>query len=121
MRFRPDILTTLTLPAGPVELDEAGFLVNPDLWTKDFAEHIAQGENITLTSQHWEIIAFMRDSLAEHGVAIDVRHVLKLLQNQQNISKSAAKQQLFNLFPYGYVKQACKISGMKQPRAWSTG
>jgi len=24
-------------------------------------------------------------------------------------------------FAYGYVKQACKIAGMKRPRAWSTG
>ena len=28
---------------------------------------------------------------------------------------------LFELFPYGYVGQACRISGMRQPRAWSTG
>jgi tRNA 2-thiouridine synthesizing protein E len=28
---------------------------------------------------------------------------------------------LFVLFPYGYVKQACKIAGMRRPRAWSTG
>jgi tRNA 2-thiouridine synthesizing protein E len=28
---------------------------------------------------------------------------------------------MFELFPYGYVKQACKIAGMKKPRAWSTG
>lgn len=32
-----------------------------------------------------------------------------------------ALAKLFNLFPYGYVKQACKISGMKRPRGWSTG
>ena len=24
-------------------------------------------------------------------------------------------------YPYGYVKQACKIAGMRRPRAWSTG
>ncbi|MGC2048350.1 MAG: sulfite reductase subunit gamma, partial [Gallionella sp.] len=23
--------------------------------------------------------------------------------------------------PYGYVKQACRIAGMKRPRGWSTG
>jgi len=35
--------------------------------------------------------------------------------------KKSAKQHLFELFPYGYVKQACKIAGMQRPRAWSTG
>jgi tRNA 2-thiouridine synthesizing protein E len=33
----------------------------------------------------------------------------------------AGRNDLFVLFPYGYVKQACKIAGMRKPRAWSTG
>jgi len=33
----------------------------------------------------------------------------------------ADRNRMFRLFPYGYVKQACKIAGMKRPRAWSTG
>jgi len=37
------------------------------------------------------------------------------------MDKKAAKGRLFQLFPYGYVKQACKIAGMMRPRAWSTG
>ena len=37
------------------------------------------------------------------------------------MAKEEAKQLVFELFPYGYVKQACKIAGMKKPRAWSTG
>jgi tRNA 2-thiouridine synthesizing protein E len=32
-----------------------------------------------------------------------------------------AHKKLFELYPYGYVKQACKIAGMRRPRAWSTG
>jgi tRNA 2-thiouridine synthesizing protein E len=31
------------------------------------------------------------------------------------------RKRLFDLFPYGYVGQACKIAGMKRPRGWSTG
>jgi hypothetical protein len=27
----------------------------------------------------------------------------------------------FEFFPYGYLRQACKIAGMRRPRAWSTG
>jgi tRNA 2-thiouridine synthesizing protein E len=34
---------------------------------------------------------------------------------------SQGRNDLFVLFPYGYVKQACKIAGMRRPRAWSTG
>ncbi len=31
------------------------------------------------------------------------------------------RKRLFDLFPYGYVGQACKIAGIKRPRGWSTG
>ena len=33
----------------------------------------------------------------------------------------ADRNDLFRLFPYGYVKQAYKIAVMRRPRAWSTG
>ena len=121
MRFRPDVITTLELPNGPVHLDEAGFLVDPESWTPEFAQYLAGVEGIKLQPAHWEILQFMRDAWAEKGVAVDARHVFNLLKNKHNIDKSAAKEVFFNLFPYGYVKQAVKMAGMKQPRAWSTG
>ncbi|MEO1941218.1 MAG: TusE/DsrC/DsvC family sulfur relay protein, partial [Candidatus Thioglobus sp.] len=53
--------------------------------------------------------------------ASDVRHIFKQLGVDLDISKKEAKAKLFSLFPYGYVQQACKISGMRRPRGWSTG
>ena len=121
MRTLPDKITTLALPGGTVHVDEAGDITNPDLWSHEFAEYVAANERIELTPDHWEIIDFVRDSYAEHRVAVDVRHVLKLLQNKLGINKHDAKMRMLDLFPYGYVKQAVKMAGMKQPRAWSTG
>jgi sulfur relay (sulfurtransferase) DsrC/TusE family protein len=57
----------------------------------------------------------------DESQAPDVRHVVDFLVREQGFEKKDAKQHLFNLFPYGYVKQACKIAGMQRPRAWSTG
>ncbi len=121
MRTRPDILTTIELPSGKVLVDEYGYLTDPAAWTPDFAEHVARAEGITLTPLHHEVIGFMRDWQEEHGVAADARFVLKFLANRDQLNKHDAREILFTLFPYGYVKQACKIAGMKQPRAWSTG
>ena len=39
----------------------------------------------------------------------------------QVFHRGAHRNRLFELFPYGYVQQACKIAGMIRPRAWSTG
>jgi len=121
MRTRPDVITTIRLPSGSVEVDEYGYLTDPVLWTPDFAHHMAAREGITLTPGHFEIIDFMRTWNDEHGIMPDVRFVLGYISNRDGVTKSGAKDLLFDLFPYGYVKQACKIAGMKQPRAWSTG
>ena len=121
MRTLPDKISPLALASGTVMVDEAGFITDPELWTHEFAEYIARMENIELTPLHWDILDYMRGSYAAHGVAVDVRHVLKILQDQRDLSKHEAKLLLFELFPYGYVKQAVKMAGMKQPRAWSTG
>lgn len=121
MRTRPDVISQLALPSGHVSVDEAGYLVDPEDWSREFAIAASAREDIELTDLHWRVIGFMRDYHAEHGIAADARFVLKFLGEQLGLDKEGAKHKLFDLFPYGYVKQACKISGMRQPRAWSTG
>ena len=60
----------------------------------------------------------MRDYYAERQIAPDARHVIKHLMERMG---PESRNALFELFPYGYVKQACRIAGMKRPRSWSTG
>jgi len=121
MRTKPDVMTTLELPGGSVQVDEHGYLTDPDAWTPDFADYTARVEELALTPAHHEVFNFMRSYLEEHGVAADARFVMGYLRDRHGLSKKEARARLFELFPYGYVRQACKISGMKQPRAWSTG
>ena len=121
MRTRPDKLTEIALPGGAVTVDEHGYLTDPGQWSVAFAEYAAAAEGIALTERHIEVIGFIRTSQEAHGVTPDQRFVLKFLGHGAGLSKSQAKDALYALFPEGYVKQACKIAGMKQPRAWSTG
>jgi TusE/DsrC/DsvC family sulfur relay protein len=101
-----------------VNVDEEGYLVEPGDWTEEIARELALKENIQLSDDHWAAINFMRQYYVEHQVAPDVRHVMKHLAKQPG---NESRNRIFDLFPYGYVKQACKIAGMKRPRAWSTG
>lgn len=122
MRTLPDQITEVCLPSGGVvEVDGNGYLTNPDQWTPEFTQFMADKENIKLTPRHHQVLNFIRTSEADHGVMPDVRFILKLLAAQDNLNKSESKAALFELFPYGYVGQACKMAGMRQPRAWSTG
>lgn len=100
------------------ETDEEGYLIDPLTWNEEVAKQFADQEDIQLTEDHWDAINFMRQYHAEHQVAPDVRHVMKHLAGRLG---AASRNRVFELFPYGYVKQACKIAGMKRPRAWSTG
>ena len=104
-----------------VPLDPEGYLVNPEDWNASVAEDLAEQEGVDLTPDHWFIVDFMHDYWSTHRVAPDVRHVVDFLVKNSALDKKSAKAKLFSLFPYGYVKQACKIAGMQRPRAWSTG
>lgn len=100
------------------KLDEEGYLIEPGEWNEDLAEYLARMENVNLTDDHWDVIRFMREYYDEHQIAPDARYVIKHLSGRLGAD---ARNALFKMFAYGYVKQACKIAGMKRPRAWSTG
>ncbi len=107
-------MTSIQLP----EMDAEGYLLDPNEWSEPVAEEFARQENIVLTGDHWDVIRFVRAYFDEHQVAPDARFVIKhLMQRLGPLSRN----KLFELFPYGYVKQTCRIAGMKRPRTWSTG
>jgi tRNA 2-thiouridine synthesizing protein E len=102
------------------ELDEHGYVMDPAQWTEALAEELAAREHLALTPLHWKVIRFMRAYYDEHQVAADARHVVRHL-GEAAAEGTDARKLLFELFPYGYVNQACRIAGMRKPRAWSTG
>jgi tRNA 2-thiouridine synthesizing protein E len=105
-------------PAALPGTDLEGYLADPADWNEALAHELAQREGISLAPEHWVAIRFMRRYWEEHQVAPDARHVMRTLAQEL---ENADRNLLFRLFPYGYVQQACKIAGMKRPRAWSTG
>lgn len=104
----------IELPA----LDADGYLINPEEWNAGVAEVLAHGIGLELGDDHWDVIRFMRRLYEERQVAPDARHVIKHLDERY---PNEGRKRLFELFPYGYPAQACKVAGMKRPRAWSTG
>ena len=107
----------LEVAGSAVPVDDEGYLVDPASWSEAAALALARQEGVALTEAHWAVIGFMRDYYEQHRVAPDARFVIRFLAD----SRGADRNELFRLFPYGYVKQACKIAGMRKPRAWSTG
>ena len=101
--------------------DPEGYLVDPVDWDESIACRLAAEEGIELKEAHWPVLHFMREQWTQNRIAPDVRHVMDFVASKRGIDKKEAKTLLYKLFPYGYVKQACKIAGMQRPRVWSTG
>ena len=101
-----------------IETEDLGYLLDPEEWDDDVAEHLARLEEITLTDDHWKVIRFVRAYYQDHGMSPEVRRVIRFLVDDMG-RQDAAKKHLAKLFPYGYAKQAVKIAGLKRPRNWS--
>ena len=97
-----------------VETDEEGYIQDISLWTRDLAELIARHENIEMTGDHWEVVNLLRDYYEEYQIAPAVRVLTKKIKKSMGADKGNSKY-LYELFPYGPAKQACKIAGLPKP------
>jgi len=96
------------------ETDEEGYLVNLNEWNEEIGKAIAVGENVEMTPGHWEVVNFLRDYYNEYQIAPAVRVLTKAIGKQLGADKGNSKY-LYELFPYGPAKQACKIAGLPKP------
>jgi len=97
-----------------IETDEEGYLVNLSDWSEDVANVIAKEENVEMTPNHWEVVNFLRQYYDEYQIAPAVRVLTKAIGKQLGEEKGNSKY-LYELFPYGPAKQACKIAGLPKP------
>lgn len=97
-----------------LETDEEGYLTNLSEWTEEAAVVISKTEDIDLTENHWEVINFLREYYDEFQIAPAVRVLTKAIGKKFGKEKGNSKY-LYELFPYGPAKQACKIAGLPKP------
>jgi tRNA 2-thiouridine synthesizing protein E len=102
-------MPTATIAGVDVAVNDEGFLLEPKQWTEDMANEIARHEGIDpLTSQHWQVIKFMRKEYFEKGTGPTVRALGK--------TSGVSVKELYQLFPKGPAKLAAKIAGIPKPR-----
>ncbi|MCE1238027.1 MAG: TusE/DsrC/DsvC family sulfur relay protein [Hyphomicrobiales bacterium] len=94
--------------------DEEGYLTDLSLWNPDLALLIAKDEKIEMSPEHWEVVNFLREYYDEYQIAPAIRVLTKALKKKLGEEKSSNKY-LYELFPYGPAKQACKIAGLPKP------
>jgi tRNA 2-thiouridine synthesizing protein E len=104
----------LNVNGTELETDEEGYLLNLADWTRDAALELAKTENVEMTESHWEVIDFLREYYEEYQIAPAVRVLTKAIGKKLGKEKGNSKY-LYELFPYGPAKQACKIGGLPKP------
>ncbi len=102
-------MPTLDYQGRKLELNEEGFLADPDEWTEDIALVLAKDqENLEeLTPEHWAVIRFIRGYYLEKKLAPMVRAICK--------TTNLPLRQIYELFPSGPAKGACKLAGLPKP------
>ena len=96
------------------EHDEEGYIIDMSVWSKELADIIAKEEEIDMTEEHWEVVNFLRDYYDEYQIAPAIRVLVKAIKKTFGPEKGNNKY-LYELFPYGPAKQACKIAGLPKP------
>ncbi len=91
-----------------VQVNEEGFMTDPNEWNKEIAVAIAQEEGIPeLSATHWQVIEYCRKSATESGKAPTLRNITN--------GAGVPTKELFSLFPKGPAKKVAKISGLGKP------
>ncbi len=101
-------MSTATIAAIEVELDDEGFFVHPEQWTEHMVPELARREGIEdLTDAHRQVIRFMRAEYSAKGSGPTVRVLGK--------ASGFSVKELYRLFPKGPAKVAARIAGIPKP------
>ena len=91
-----------------IDVDEDGFMTAPEVWNEDIAKALAGTEGVDeLTEDHWKIVNYLRDYFQQFGVAPMIRKLCK--QTGYDLKR------VYELFPSGPAKGACKVAGLPKP------
>jgi TusE/DsrC/DsvC family sulfur relay protein len=101
-------MATKVIDGHQVEVNEEGYMINSDQWSKEIAVEIAKEEGVNLTEKHYEIIDHIRQKVAE-GEALSLRKIGK--------SGIVDIKEFYKLFPGAPLKKATKIAGVPKPES----
>ena len=101
-------MPTFTKGEVSIDVDEDGFIQQPDLWNQTVAAALGTTEGVeNLTEEHWKVVNYLRDYYLKFGVAPMIRKLCK--ETGFDLKK------IYALFPSGPAKGACKVAGLPKP------
>jgi tRNA 2-thiouridine synthesizing protein E len=112
MNALKSLVRSLDVDGRHVETDSEGYLVDRRDWSEAFARALARQEHLDLTTEHWEVIRFLRDYFAEHGVQAQVREMIRHFTKVWGPERGS-NHGLHEMFPRGGPqKQGNRLAGL---------
>jgi len=105
---------SLEFKGNVLETDNEGFLQDLSEWSPELAEYMATLDELELTDDHWEVINYIREYYEDYRIAPAVRILIKAMGRRLGRDKASSRY-LYQLFPYGPAKQACRYAGLPKP------
>ena len=98
-----------TLAGREFEVDEDGFIQEPEHWNEAVAEDLAKEESSVapMGPDHWRLVNYIRDYYLQYEVAPPVRMLCK--------KNSFDLKYVYEMFPKGPAAGACKVAGLPKP------
>ncbi len=97
-----------TLGGIQIEVDEDGFIQEPDKWNKAVAEDLAKEEDaFPLSEDAWKLVNFLREYYIQYEIAPPIR----ILTRKTNLDL----KYIYQMFPKGPAAGACKVAGLPKP------
>lgn len=91
-----------------MEIDEDGFIQDPGEWDEAVAADLAKTEGVDdLTEDHWKVVHYLRNYYLEYDMAPMIRKLCK--------ETGFKLKEIYDLFPSGPAKGACKVAGLPKP------
>ncbi len=107
-------MPSLEFEGKSYEVDEEGYLQDWQEWQQGMAPHMAKQDGIELSDAHWEVIKFLRGYFEKYQIAPMIKILTKELGKVMGPDKGNTKY-LYELYPAGPAKQACRYAGLPKP------
>lgn len=89
-----------------IELDDNGYFINPDDWSREIAAEMAKENGEELTDKHFEVLEFIRKKVKE-GSSLTIRSIGK--------SGITDIKGFYKMFPGAPLKKATLYAGVSKP------
>ena len=107
-------MSMLEFEGKSYDVDEEGYLQDWQIWKEGLAAEMAKQDGLTLTDSHWEVIRFLRAYFEKYQIAPMIKILTKEIGKVLGPEKGNTKY-LYELYPAGPAKQACKYAGLPKP------